>query len=132
MPLQDFQEKKKVHRLIYSWPTLVILATLITWSLARTVSLWKSRQDLEKSLTTAHEKILKTKETKSAIENRLRSLESSHGLDLEARGRFNLKKQGEEVVIFLDEENTNQKNTSVFNTLKFASILKWLEKKLSF
>ncbi len=83
-------------------------------------------------MTTAHEKILKTKETKSAIENRLRSLESSHGLDLEARGRFNLKKQGEEVVIFLDEENTNQKNTSVFNTLKFASILKWLEKKLSF
>lgn len=132
MALRDFQEKRKLHKLIYSWPVLFTLAALIIWGLTGIVSLWRSHLDLKSRLADANERIGKIRETRSSIEKRLESLNSSSGLEQEARGRFNLKKQGEEVVIFLDDNEPGSNKESIFNSFKFSSIIQWIEKRLSF
>ncbi len=132
MAFRDFQEKKRLHKLIYSWPVLFILAALIIWGLAGIVSLWRSRADIQNSLAEINSKITQTRETKEVMEKRLENLNSSFGLDLEARRRFNLKKQGENVVIFLDDGESAPNKESIFNSFKSSSIIQWIEKKLSF
>ena len=132
MALRDFQEKKKLLRAIYSWPTLIILTALIIWGLYGILPLWESKLELKKNLTEANDKFSKMRETRNLVEKRLESLKTSSGLDSEARGRFNLKKKGEEVVIFLDDGETNQNKAGIFNNFKFASIFKWIRGKLSF
>ena len=103
MVLRDFQENKKTKRVIYSWPAIVIVALLC---LAVTVGIFRVLRTslaLNREIKDLEGKIAEAGASQKNYERKLAELESPAGLDREARGRFNLKKPGEEVVIFVEE-----------------------------
>jgi len=102
MAFNDFQENKKIERAVFSWPVIFIAGLLVI------AALWGIFRALEKELAlrgeikTLEKKIAEADSAKAVWEAKLEDLRTEAGLDREARGKFNLKKPGEEVVIFIN------------------------------
>ncbi|MBI5816823.1 MAG: septum formation initiator family protein [Candidatus Yonathbacteria bacterium] len=95
-------EKKKFHQILYSRPTLLLLAVLLvamlnsTWKMYEKASLAREQKNrLEKDLQE-----LKTRELD--LEAKIANLKTARGLEEEIRGRFSVAKNGESVVVVVD------------------------------
>lgn len=103
MAFNDFQESQEIERAVFSWPVIFVALLLVL------AALWGIFRALEKELAlreeikTLEKKIAEADSAKTAWEAKVEDLRTEAGLDREARGKFNLKKPGEEVVIFLDD-----------------------------
>lgn len=109
MGISSFQEKKKIRKIFFSTPIIVIFLILICWMLFRAWGVASVWVEISKKNEKLIQKIEEIKNTRISLEDRIKSLESEYGIDLEARARFNLRKPGEEVAIFLEEETKNGK-----------------------
>ena len=103
MVLRDFQENKETERVVYSWPAILIVALLGLAVIVGIFRVFRTKLALNVEIKNLEEKIAEARASQKNYEQKLADLENPAGLDREARGRFNLKKPGEEVVIFLDE-----------------------------
>lgn len=104
MVLQDFQEKKAIEKAAFSLPVLAILLFLAAFAVWGLFKVYANYSVLKKDIRELETKITKHKTDLDLFENKLKILNTASGLEKEARGRFNLKKPGEEVVVFLNEE----------------------------
>lgn len=108
MVLKDFQENKEIGRAVFSWPAILVAALLVS------AALWGIFRALEKGFVLRQEiknldgKIAEADSLKTTFQAKLEGLRTEAGLDREARGRFNLKKPGEEVAIFLDDASQSK------------------------
>ena len=114
-----FQEKKKFHQIVYSRPTLVLLAVLLvitlnsTWKMYEKASLAREQKNrLEKELEE-----LKARELD--LQAKIANLKTERGLEEEIRGRFSVAKNGESVVVVVDpsSEGTSTQDESVIGGL---------------
>jgi len=83
---------------------------------------------LRKEIGGLQKKIDQADAANANFEERLAVLRTEDGLDREARGKLNLKKPGEEVVVFVGDkppENVAQKTG-------LASVLAWIEEIFNF
>src|SRR3989304_5430137 len=90
-----FQEKKKFHQIVYSRPTLVLLAVLLvvtlnsTWKMYEKASLAREQKNrLENELES-----LKARELD--LQAKIANLKTERGLEEERRGRFSVARNGE-------------------------------------
>lgn len=89
--------------MVFSWPVIFVALLLVI------SALWGIFRALEKELAlrgeikTLEKNIAEADSAKAIWEIKVEDLRTEAGLDREAREKFNLKKSGEEVVIFLDE-----------------------------
>lgn len=103
MLIREFQEKKTVRKIIFSTPVLVLLAILSLWMVYGTVSALITLKNLSQKNKELSAKIEDVKKQKAELEEKTLLLNTEYGIDLEARKEFNLKKPGEEVILFVDE-----------------------------
>lgn len=106
MVLEDFQERKEAGRLLASWPALFLLGifiVLIAWGVLKTAMRYR---DVGKDIAEIEKKISENEVSRRDFELRISELQTPEGLEKEARARFNLKKLGEEVVVFLDSDTS--------------------------
>ena len=113
------QEKKKFHQIVYSRPTLVLLAVLLvvalnsTWKMYEKASLAREQKNrLENELES-----LKARELD--LQAKIANLKTERGLEEEIRGRFSVAKNGESVVVVVDPsyEGTSTQDESVIGGL---------------
>ena len=108
MAFNDFKESKEVERAVFSWPVIFIAGLLVI------AALWGIFRALEKELAlrgeikTLEKKIVEADSVRAGFQAKVEDLRTEAGLDREARGKFNLKKPGEEVVIFLDDASQTE------------------------
>lgn len=130
MALSDFQESKEIERIIFSWPVIFVCVLLLL------AALWGVFKALEKGLALRQEvanlekKIAEAESAKNTFQAKLENLRTEAGLDREARGRFNLKKPGEGVVIFV--ENQSQAKLGGFAADWLASLWSLAKGKFGF
>lgn len=106
----QFQERKKIRKILYSKVTIVILA-LVTVLVAR--GAWDIHQKAAIAAAERDEaaRSLGDLEKRSqGLEASLAELKSSHGLEAEVRQKFTVAKPGEEVVVVVDENAKKSKN----------------------
>ena len=128
MVLKDFQEKKEFERALSSWPVLIFVGLLLAlafYGVARGLSgnmvINREIKELEKDLADAEGK-------RKVFEAKLNEVGTPEWLEKEARGKFNLKKPGEEIVIFLEEG----KPPEISYKQKIASIWEFVKNILLF
>ncbi len=105
MALSDFQERKESDRVLFSSPLILIVSALVIVMIIGTSRIFKSYSALRKDILATKAEISALELDKIEYESRLSQLRTETGLEKEARSRFNLKKSGEEVVIFTESEN---------------------------
>lgn len=105
----DFYEKRKIRGLLYSKLTLGILLVLILLLGRSVYERYQVAQQMEvKRLETTAE-LNELEQRAAVLEGKVEYLEKDRGKEEELRGRFDAAKEGEQVVIIVDEEeNTNQ------------------------
>ena len=102
MSVRDFQERKKIERILFSLPVLALLVLFVVLAALGVVRVGYRKYLFDQEVAALREEIAAVEAQRIEHENRLRELATPEGLDREARGKFNLKKEGEEVVLFLE------------------------------
>ena len=103
MILREFQEKKTARRLIFSMPVLVVIIILSLWMMYGAVSALLTLRELSQKNQKLVKDLEEIKKFKSIVEDKANLMDTEYGVDLEARKSFNLKKPGEEVILFVEE-----------------------------
>ncbi|MCK5592317.1 MAG: septum formation initiator family protein [Candidatus Pacebacteria bacterium] len=107
------QKKRQVQKVLFSLPMFVVLGG-ITVSMA--VSVWNIK---EKAQITQNnlQKITETYEELYAREVELaasvKTLRTSFGVESEIRDMYGLVKEGEEVIVIVDEKNKKEENDEI-------------------
>lgn len=126
MSVRDFQERRKIERVIFSWPILIILVTLFFIALWGIYTTWQTKRALDHEVAQLQAEIKKAEMTRQQYESKREELETPEGVDREARARFNLKKPGEEVVIFVDDApKVSQPKNRVVSI--FSAVMGWFK-----
>ncbi len=108
MEFEEFQEKKKMDRIVFSLPVLIIIVFLAAVSLVGAIKLYRTESSLKNDLIKLNQKLSATKIETAQIQQKIESLKTPEGVEYEARSRFNLKKSGEEVAIFVNDDKNNE------------------------
>lgn len=103
MLMREFQEKKIARKLIFSLPVLIAVTVLLLWMIYGIVSVIVTLRKLSQKNDELKAKIENVQKSKKNLEDKMSLMETKYGVDLEARQNFNLKKPGEEVILFIEE-----------------------------
>ena len=100
--MRIFQEKRRLKRIIFSKPSLIVMAILVAFavisSLQSAFRAYIAYSEREK-VQAEYEKLEKQKQK---LEARINNLDNPISAEKEAKERFNVKKEGEEVLIIYD------------------------------
>lgn len=101
--MKNFQERKKLEQTIFSFPVMGIILFFVVLAILGTINVLRTKSSLDREITRLKDEIAKTDKSRQDYETQMSSLQTTEGIDREARSRFNLKKPGEEVVLFVDD-----------------------------
>lgn len=108
----DFHEKRKLRSLFYSKPVSVILfafAILLSFSAYNRYSV---AGDMKEKLEAKRAELQKLEERAQSLETKVEYLENERGVEEEIRNRFDVAKEGEQVVILIDPKKEGETEAS--------------------
>ncbi len=121
----DFEQKRKLKRVMYSRTMLVVLLVVLvlvskgTWNVYGKME--SSRENFEKS----ERELEKLKTRQSALANQIDYLKTDQGIESEIRQKFRVVKEGEEIAVIVDDvQKVSEATTTPQKSLwtKFKSI----------
>lgn len=122
----DFQQKRKINRIIYSKFSFVILFILV-------ILLGKSTWDIYQKSKISSDNFNETKKEydslkarKEMLDSEINRLNTDSGTEEEIRSKFNVAKPGETVVVVINSTSSTStnKNNSVKNIWNLWGIIK--------
>jgi len=96
--------QKLWHRVALSWVTIILL---FISSILLTQSLWDIYQKNKQSTTradTARDQLDKLISRKALLDKNLQRIKSSAGVEAELRSKFDVAKEGENLLVIIDKE----------------------------
>lgn len=110
----DFHEKRRFRRLLYSKVTLIILALIVVWLLFTAWDMYKKERDTGLKSAEQGNILNELKERETALQEEIDRLSTEKGIEAEIRSKFEVGKEGENVIIIVDNpEEKDQKNTGL-------------------
>jgi len=102
--MQELQNRQKLKKLLYSWPSLIILV-LITLLLARGASGVMYKEHLSaKKIENLETEAKDLEERRVLVANNIERLKTEEGVVEEIRRKFNVIRGGENLAIVIDEK----------------------------
>ena len=99
----DFHEKRKIRSVLYSRPVIgVILLVTILLSISA-YNRYTVAKEMEVKLESRKQELEELKERAHAIESKVEYLTDERGVEEELRNRFDAIREGEQVIILLEE-----------------------------
>ena len=107
--MQEFQEKRKLRKIIFSRKVLVLLAFVLTFLIFSTAKVYiKSRNAVSKNEEIKKE-VADLEQRKSDLQKEISRLQSESGAEEEVRKKFNVQKPGENALVIVEKNNENDK-----------------------
>ena len=109
----DFHEKRKIKKLLYSKPTLIILGFLVIWLSFNVFNMYKKERDTRLRRIEQREVLDELKGREKSLADEIERLSTERGIEEEVRSKFEVGREGEQVIIIVDnpeEENTDKKD----------------------
>lgn len=102
--MRDFQERREMKRIMFSLPAVLLAVFLASLAFYGVLRAYSARLEIKREIAELKKQIEESDKAANNFQEKFSKLNTSQGLEKEARGRFNLKMPGEEVVIFLDDD----------------------------
>lgn len=109
----DFHEKRKIRRILYSKPAIAFIFLLAIFMSVSTYSRFIVERDMAQKLQDHENTLNALKQRAQVLGTKVDHLENERGIEEELRNRFDVAKEGEKVVVILDDKNTTA-STSTF------------------
>ena len=99
----DFHEKRKISSVVYSRPVIgVVLLVTILLSISA-YNRYTVAKEMEVKLESRKQELEELRERARAIESKVEYLTDERGVEEELRNRFDAIREGEQVIILLEE-----------------------------
>lgn len=102
----DFQQKRKIRTIFTSRITQIILFGLSFLILWNVYERYLIARDVAERRVSLEAEIKKMEERKDSLEEEVKYISSERGVEAEMRRQFDIARDGEQVVIILDKEET--------------------------
>jgi cell division protein FtsB len=105
----DFHEKRKMRTVLYSRPVvfvIMLVTVLLSFSAYNRYSVAK---DMEQKLDVKKQELRELEERARHIESKVEYLADERGVEEELRNRFDAIREGEQVIILLDDADAEKK-----------------------
>jgi cell division protein FtsB len=103
--MRDFQSKSRFKRFIESKLALSLISLLFVLSLWNLLGFWGKMNETSKNRKFAEEKVSALRESKMKLESNVSKLETDRGVEEVLRENFGLSREGEEVIVIVEDEN---------------------------
>lgn len=99
-------KQRKIKQKIYSWWMVAILAVVAFFFVSNTLDVYKKYSDSKQTISSLEDRYEKTNSREVELQEKIENLQSESGLEEEIRDKFNVAKEGEEVVIIVDSKES--------------------------
>ena len=126
--MRNFQEKKGWRNVMQSKPALVLLGIVVlafAWSV---VGLVGKMRETVKNKTIVEDKIAELQQTKEKLSADIEKLKTEKGVEESIREKFGWVKEGEGVIVVVEDNSSNQTGQEPESSGGFFSWLKNLLK----
>jgi cell division protein FtsB len=123
----EFQEKRKVKRLIYSRLTLVILLIILVLMLRSVWGVYEKAQLTKENLNKTTNDLAGLKEREQILSAEIEQLKTNSGVEKEIREKYGLVKPGEEVIVIVNKNDDLISDSDLDDLSFWQKILKWLQ-----
>ena len=103
----DFQQKRKVKSFMYNRVTVGILFVVVLYASFSTFKVYKKQKESEALRSVVEKKMYELEEKERQINTKIQALDTDQGLEREIRGKFNVAKDNENMVIILENEEAS-------------------------
>lgn len=125
--MQEFQEKRKLRKIIFSRKVLVLLAFISAFLIFSTAKVYiKSRNAVSKNEEVKNE-VADLEQRKFDLQKEISRLQSESGAEAEVRKKFNVQKPGEETLVIVEKNNENDKINQGESSGFFTKIWQWIK-----
>ena len=100
----DFHEKRKIRNIVYSKPVVFLLVLVSIFFAHSVYNRYTVAQDMQMKLEVRKIELKDLETRAQTLEARVLYLQNERGVEEELRNRFDVVKEGEQMVIFLDEK----------------------------
>jgi len=103
--MNKFQARQKLRRILYSKATLIALAILLALFAKSTYSLFEKQRDIKKALSVEETELAALAAKEGTLTDRIEALKTDRGVEEAIREKFKVAKQGEGVVVVIDQKD---------------------------
>jgi cell division protein FtsB len=118
--MKDFQQRKKVRRMITSRIVFVVLFVVTALLVRGSYGVFLKERETNRDLVKAKESLALAEARRQELTASIGILKTPQGLEKEIRDRFSVAKSGEEIVLVVDskkEEKPVQESSSVLQRM---------------
>jgi len=123
----EFQEKRKIKRLVYSKITLVILIILIILMFKMVWEVYEKECLTKENLTKTSNSLKGLQVREKMLSSGIDKLETDTGIEQEIREKYGLVKPGEEVIIVVDKGDSTSSLPISSRTGFWQKVKDWLK-----
>jgi len=98
----DFQQKRQMRKVFYSKITFWILLILVILLSKQVYDIYKKKQLSQEGLATISKEYNNLKNRENMLSSEIEKLKTENGIEAEIRGKFDVVKPGEQVVIIIN------------------------------
>ena len=122
--MRELERKQKIRKRLYSVPVLIVLLAVLvirgTWQVI------EKMQESQGYVKTLRDDVAAKEARQAELETGIAKLETTSGVESEIKGKFSVKKEGEQVAIIVDARESAPTTTpekpswfgSFWNTIK--------------
>lgn len=121
----DFYEKRKIKALLFSKFSILVIFLLTVWLLVSVYDRYQMERVVSERRSEQSEKRDVLQARASALEGKIAYFKSDKGIEEELRDRYGVVREGEQVIILLEDEESegeevsNEEPSSFFDFLFF-------------
>ncbi len=102
--MREFRKKQDMKRALYSKPVLIFLGVILIFLIYSTWNIYTKAMVPYENRVNAEKKLTDLQEREMELTSRIKTLETEEGVEIEVREKFGLVREGEEVVVILEDE----------------------------
>ena len=106
--MRNFREKRSFKNVLESRPVLIFLGILMLLSVWSLLGFFGKMDATAKKRDIAKQKVMELEKGKAKLQADITKLESEKGIEGVLRENFGLAKEGEGLIVVVDEENSNK------------------------
>lgn len=106
----DFYEKRKVKKLLHSRVVLTVLCIPVVLMMYAAYNAYEKKQETSERRSELSARLAGLEERRTELEQDIDMLNDPRGVEAELRSRYEVGKEGEEVVVFVEQIATDTEN----------------------
>jgi cell division protein FtsB len=103
--MRNFQHQRGWRNIIESKPILIFIGILILFFAWNVFNFWNKMQETVKNRQIVEDKVTQLKQQKEKLESDIKSLNTDEGKEKLFRENFGLAKEGEGVIMIIEDKN---------------------------